>query len=323
LIGFLLQETRQENLAEPLHQAALHCKNDLVTRMVREFPSLQGIMGGLYLKEKDAEEETWRAVYGHYEPKCFHSATLQHTGTALLSMADKVDNIAAFLSKGIKISSSKDPYGVRRDANGIIKIIIDLKLDFNLENLIMEAALKFTGGEKNEAAMKIAKQVKALFVSRLENIFKDFLKIRYDVVNAVVNADGLFIYNMYLRALDVSKIVKTDNIEHLVALHKRLKNIAKKSEQYNVSPDALIEDEEKLLFDIFTESKSKIENSLLNHQYLQACSEILEMKPVIDNFFDKVLVNAKEEKLRQNRIALVQRLDQLLSKIADFSLIVD
>jgi glycyl-tRNA synthetase beta chain len=321
LIEFLVTEVKQPQLAIPLKDAALLCKNDLVTRMVREFPSLQGIMGGLYLKEKGCDEETWKAVYSHYEPKGFHGDPLQLFGSGLLSLVDKLDNIAAFLSKGIRISSSKDPYGVRRDANGIIKIFLDFKLDFDLQPLIFKAAGHFSNKENDVA--EIAKKIKDLFLGRIENVFKDFKKIRYDVVNSILRVEELNIYRLYLRATDVSKIVETENIEHLVSLHKRLKNIVKKSEIFNVSEAHLQAEEEKVLFEIFKESKAKIESHINDYQYLLACSEILEMKPIIDNFFDGVMVMAEEKELRENRIALVQKLDKLLSRIADFSLIVD
>ncbi len=322
LVEFLVKETNNFLLLEPLRDAAYHCKNDLVTRMVREFPSLQGIMGGLYMKEMDINPVTWKAVYGHYEPKGFGTAAMEDIGAGLLSMADKIDNAAAFLSKGMKISSSKDPYGIRRDANGIIKVIIDFKLEFNMNNFIRHAALKF-GGDNEEIINDISQKLKELFLSRIENVFKDFLKIRYDVVNSILSSDDFNIYKMYMRANDVLKIVKTPSIEGLVALHRRLKNITKGSPIYNVTEDALVEKEEKLLFDVFKESKARIETSLLEHKYLDGCSQFLEMKPFIDSFFDKVMVNAEDRKLRENRIAFVQRLDQLLSKITDFSLIVE
>ena len=324
LVNLLVKESRNEQLLESLQKAALYCKNDLVTRMVREFPSLQGIMGGLYLKESGAEVDLWKAVYSHYEPKGFVKVKSDHLGAGLLSIADKIDNITGFIYKDIKISSSKDPYGIRRDANAIIKIFIDLKLDFQLDGLIECAAGHFTSADPTDTNRdELTEKVKGLFLSRVENILKDFLKYRYDVVNSIFNTDILNIYRMYLRCHSVSKVVQSDSIEHLVALHKRLKNIIKDSEPFSASEDLLIETEEKILFDIFKETKIKIETAIDNCDYLEGCSEFLEMKPVIDNFFDKVLVMAEDQKLRQNRIALLQRMDELLSQIADFSLIVE
>jgi len=323
LVNYLVKQTKEEHLAEPLQKAALYCKNDLVTRMVREFPSLQGIMGGLYLKETGAEENIWKAVYGHYEPKGYVKVRLEDLGAGLLSIADKIDNITGFISQGIKISSSKDPYGIRRDANAIIKVITEFKLGFDLKALIHLAAGHFvSGGEAHEALVKTAVD---LFLSRVENIFKDILKYRYDVVNAILNipSERLNVYRLFVRCYGVSKVANSDAILHLVSLHKRLKNIVKNAQRCVVSEDRLIEKEEKILFDIFKETKTKIEASIVNGEYVEACSQFLEMKPVVDNFFEKVLVNAEDEGLKQNRVGLVQRMDELLSQIADFSLIVE
>ncbi len=321
LVDKLAEDTGNTDIAENLKKAALYCKNDLVTQMVREFPSLQGIMGGLYLKEAGAEEALWKAVYGHYEPKGFVKVRLQDVGAGLLSVADKIDGITGFLSKGIKISSSKDPYGVRRDANAIIKIMLEFKLDIDITGLIRAAAGHFLSDEQERE--KLVTTVSNLFLGRVENVFKDFMKYRYDVVNAAVNTRELNFFRMHLRAHSVGRIVEMDHIQDLSALHKRLKNIIKKSEPAEVEPRLLVENEEKLLYDIFKETKAKIEASFKENDYLQGCSQFLEMKPVIDGFFDKVLVMAEDPNVRRNRIALLQQLDKLLMEIADFSLIVE
>ncbi|MDQ1355463.1 MAG: glycyl-tRNA synthetase beta chain [Acidobacteriota bacterium] len=323
LVNYLVKHTNTEHLAESLQKAAMYCKNDLVTRMVREFPSLQGIMGGLYLKEAGVEENVWKAVYGHYEPKGYVKVRLEDLGAGLLSIADKIDNITGFISQEIKISSSKDPYGIRRDANAIIKVITEFKLGFDLKALIHLAAGHFVSDiAAHEAIVKTAVD---LFLSRMENIFKDILKYRYDVVNAILNtpSEHLNVYRLFVRCYGVSKVANSDAIIHLVALHKRLKNIVKNAERCQVSEERLIEKEEKILFDIFKETKTKIEASIVNGEYVEACSQFLEMKPVVDNFFEKVLVNAEDEGIKQNRVGLVQRMDELLSQIADFSLIVE
>ena len=321
LVDYLVKKIPDAGPAEDLKKAALYCKNDLVTRMVREFPSLQGIMGGLYLKEADADESLWKAVYGHYEPRGFVKVRLENLGAGLLSIADKIDNIAGFISRDIKISSSKDPYGIRRDANAVIKVITHFKLNFQLDGLISLAAGFFKSTEEEREAL--SKQIIELFMGRIENIFKDSMKFRYDVVNSILNIDHMDVYRMYLRCLSTAKIVLSDSIEDLISLHKRLKNIIKKFDRFFVSENLLIEKEEKLLFDIFKETKIKIETALLSNDFLQGCSQFLEMKPVIDNFFDKVLVMAEDQNVKHNRIALLQRLDELLSQIADFSLIVE
>jgi glycyl-tRNA synthetase beta chain len=319
---FLLREIKKEELGESIKKAAKLCKNDLVTRMVREFPSLQGVMGGLYLKEFNTEPDIWNSVYWHYEPKGFNKTELPHLGGGILSLVDKIDNITGFISKGIKISSSKDPYGIRRDANAIIKTIIDFNLDFDLNSLIEFTVPFFSDGDEKNLR-KLKETITNLFLLRTENILKDFMKIRYDIVNSVLNSSNLNIFRLFLRTRSVLKIVESDSIQILNPLHKRFKNIIKDHEMYSISDDLLIEQEEKVLYEIFKESKSSIEKLISENNYLQACSKILEMKPLIDNFFDKVLINADDKNIRENRIALLQKLENLLSKIATFSIIIE
>ena len=162
----------QDALRDKLQKAAFHCKNDLLTKMVREFPSLQGIMGGLYLQAAGEDAAVWKAIYGHYQPRGLADEKLDDLGAGILSIADRMDNIAGFVGKGIKISSSKDPYGIRRDANAIIKIIIDFKLALDLAPLIRLAALNFA---KNDADLQQnCKTIRELLPSRLENYLKDY-----------------------------------------------------------------------------------------------------------------------------------------------------
>lgn len=309
------------HLSDSLQKAAELCKNDLTTRMVREFPSLQGIMGGLYLKEMDLEDDVWNSVYHHYEPKGFVENELENLGGGILSIADKIDNITAFISKGIKISSSKDPYGIRRDASSIIKIILDFKMDFDLKTLLDFSIKNYS--TKKAKKKDLYEKIKNMFIGRMKFFLKDILFLRLDIVNSVVNPEQLFVYKTYLKAKSISEMLKTSNIEHLIILHKRLKNIVKDSQPYMVSEELLEDEPEKILFEIFNESKEEIENLILKDDYIQACSKIAEMKPVVDSFFDNVMVMSKDKKLRNNRLALLQKINDILSKVADFSVLKD
>ena len=321
LVDFLVNETRNGPLRETLHKAACHCKNDLLTKMVREFPSLQGIMGGLYLKEAGEEKSVWKAVYGHYQPRGLVKEKLDDLGAGILSIADRMDNIAGFVNKGIKISSSKDPYGIRRDANAIIKIIVDFELVLDLGPLIRLAVLNFS---KNDADLqRDCETIQGFFLSRLENSLKDFWQFRYDVVNAVLDKSTLAIYDIYLKAAALTQLSESGLVEPLSSLQRRLKNIGKGFARCNFSEGLLKEKEEKILSDVFKESKPRIDALIIHKNYLQASSEILEMKPIIDRFFDKILVMDENVAVRQNRIALLQSFDELLSGVADFSLLVE
>ncbi len=297
--------------------AAELCKNDLLTRMVGEFPSLQGIMGGLYLKEKGIDKDIWETVYYHYEPKGFVEDELESLNAGILSIGDKVDNIVGLISKGTKVSSSKDPYGIRRDTSGIIKIIIDFKLNFDLKSVIDFTINKFGVDESDK--QEIFKVISSLFSARMEHFLKDLLFIDNDVVNSVIKSNTLFIYKIYLRAKAVFQVSESSSIHHLIEVHKRIRNIIKDSEIEAVSDTYLVEPEEKILFEIINETKLETEKLIMSNKYIEACSNFINMRPVVDNFFEKVLVMDKDKSIRKNRIGLLQKLNELLLQIADFS----
>ncbi len=321
LCDFLVRETGHPELAEKLQKAAFHCKNDLVTRMVREFPSLQGVMGGLYLRAAGEDEVVCRAVYGHYLPRGTEGEKLEDLGAALLSVADRLDNIAAFLSRGIKVSSSKDPYGLRRDAGAVVKIALDFQLHIPLEALLRMAALQFAKHDETLAGVQSGGH--DLFLMRFESFCKEGLGLRYDVVNAALACGSLDLYDLFLKADAVRRTLESGPGQDLVQLHKRLKNIIKNAPQTNRSGDLLVEPAEKMLFDVLGQARERVTQAVQRHDYLEAASTILEMKPVIDKFFTDVLVMAEDEKLRQNRLALLQSIEGMIASIADYSLIVE
>jgi len=319
LVEALANETNRQVLKDKLIKAAQNCKNDLITRMVREFPMMQGVMGGLYLMEKGEDQTIWKAIYGQYLPKGFSDELVDDPGAGLLSICDRIDNITGFLSKGIRQSGSKDPYGLRRDGNAVVKIIINFGFDFDLTRLIEKAAGLFLKDVTAQA--QLVKQVQELFHIRIENCLRENLKIRYDAVSAVLQKDTLNIQELVLRARAVDQIAADASVSSLISLHKRLRNIIKKQEFLPFSEDLLQQQEEKVLFDVFKESKGGIEESIMQRDFLKAISSIMEMKPIIDLFFEKVLIMADDVQLKNNRIALLQRINEVLLKIADFSVI--
>jgi glycyl-tRNA synthetase beta chain len=320
IVEYIAKITDNTEMTEDLVKAASYSKNDLVTRMVREFPSLQGIMGGLYLKEKGEKETVWKSVYGHYEPKGYTEEKSENLSAGLLSIADKIDNIIGFIANGIKISSSKDPYGIRRDANAILKVILDFRLDFNLMDLISFVA-KYFSNEENQN--QLTDKVREFFELRIKGVFKEPVGYRYDVINSVLNGKGLNVYKLFLRAKDIHFLIDKNSVETIIALHKRLKNIVKGQQNFELSETALTESSEKILYDVFTNSNKEIIELIDKGNNIEAYSKIIEMKPIIDDFFDNILVMSDDEDLRNNRIALIQSLDALLSEIADFSMLVE
>jgi len=307
-------------LKTPLATAALNCKNDLATQMVGEFPSLQGVMGGLYYQQAFGKDhpEIYQAMYHHYQPRGFVDCPDFPPTGIILALADKIDNITSLIPRGIKVTGSKDPYGLRRDGNAILKIMIDFQLDLDLISII-DFCLKKTGQTRPEHREKVV----SFFRSRIESCFKDILQFRYDIVDGVLDVSSLDVSDIYQKTRQLSEIRDQESMRILVSLHKRTRNILKNLPRRKPDPDLLTENAEKILYEILTKSGERIHKSLKEKKYISACSKIIEMKPVIDRFFDEILVMAKEPKIRNARVALVQMLDQQLTRVANFTLITE
>ena len=194
----ILNELNMTESKENTLRAAKLCKADLVTNMVFEFTELQGIMGRDYAQVSGENEEVCQGIFEHYLPR-FAGDILPETNTGIaLSIADKLDSIAGFFAIGIKPSGSQDPYALRRQALGILSILLDRKLSVNLNNLINAALDNYSNLEFNKE--EVASQIVEFFVERVKNLFKD-LGIRYDVIDAVLNNNLNDISDIHTRAL--------------------------------------------------------------------------------------------------------------------------
>ena len=190
-------------------RAAKLCKADLVTNMVFEFTELQGIMGRDYAQVSGENEEVCQGIFEHYLPR-FAGDILPETNTGIaLSIADKLDSIAGFFAIGIKPSGSQDPYALRRQALGILSILLDRKLSVNLNNLINAALDNYSNLEFNKE--EVASQIVEFFVERVKNLFKD-LGIRYDVIDAVLNNNLDDISDIHTRALELNRWLQKDGL---------------------------------------------------------------------------------------------------------------
>ena len=312
----VLQLCGREDLAEPLSEAALSCKNDLVTRMVREFPSLQGIMGGLYLKEQGASPTVSEAVYHQYDPKGYTDQELSSFPGAILSLVDRMDSLAAFAAHQIRSTGSKDPFGIRRDINGIIKLLQDFRVDVDFRRLLAPAAADFPGDAETTVAA-VSEQLR----NRLEGILRE--RFPFQVVQAVLDHPSLNIPRIFARAQATQSIMDSSLGSEVAALHRRIRNIIRNQERHRVSENHLREPQEKILFELLREAKPGIDTLLTQQDYPQACERLMEIKPVVDEFFEAILVMDQDPAIRSNRLGLLQILDDLLSEIADFSRIAE
>jgi len=303
-----------------LTQSAELCKVDLITEMVREFPSLQGKTGGLYAKEQDYPKQVWKAVYEHYQPVSQDDSPPSNLNGAVLSIADKIDSIVGTFGIGIEVSGSKDPFGLRRNAQGICRIILHKKMNLSLSRLVNKTVSEY-GNLLDKSKQELDKQCKTFFQDRLQHLYEK-KGYRYDLVNAALEAGFDNIHHSFLRLKALDEIKDSPEFNSLIIVVKRVNNILRGQPKRRIEPDLLVEKEEIKLYTEYSTLKEKISPLISAGDFSKAQSFILDIRSTIDNFFDHVLVMADDPRLRKNRLALLRAVSLLFSMVADYSQVV-
>jgi glycyl-tRNA synthetase beta chain len=341
MASWLSETVKQSGMAvRPgiVHKAALLAKTDLTTELVKEFTELQGIVGGLYARVQKLDEDMRpdvqlaisRAIYDHYKPESMEDSVPATVEGAVLSIADKADSIAGMFALGLIPSGSKDPFALRRQANGIVKTIAEKKLPLRLSEIMADARVRYKGSEaeKKFSNAAYAESVRSFFRERLEFYLKDARGYAYDVVSAVLAVDSDDVVDAAARAEAVSKVRGSADFESISSALKRMKNILRQAAEktkiiaLRVDPAGLREESEKELAALIPPTVANVEKLRAAHDYEGALREIAKLRPTIDKFFDKVMVMVDDDNLRANRLALLQTVVKEFSTIADFSEIV-
>ena len=315
----ILNELNMSESAKNTQRAAKLCKADLVTNMVFEFTELQGIMGRDYAKVGGENEEVCQAIFEHYLPRYAGDILPETNAGIALSIADKLDSRAGFFAIGIKPSGSQDPYALRRQALGILSILLDKKLSVNLNNLINAALDNYSNLEFNKE--EVASQIVEFFVERVKNLFKD-LGIRYDVIDAVLNNNLNDISDIHTRALELNRWLQKDELVEMLTAFNRVSTLAQKATTDIVKEELLKEDAEIKLYNGFKEIKSNVESLLVDKKYNQALDAFATLRPLVDNLFDNVMVMDKDESVKENRLGLLKQIYSTMLTICDLSKIV-
>jgi glycyl-tRNA synthetase beta chain len=320
-----------------VEQSAWLAKTDLTTELVKEFTELQGVVGGLYALAQGLGDEVSKAIYDQYKPESMEAAVPRTVEGAALAVADKADTIAGMFGLGMIPSGSKDPFALRRQANGIVKIIAEHKLPLSLSQLFIWARTGYEGSEverKFTSAEDYIFSVESFFKERLEFYLRDILGYAYDVANAVLAAGSDDVVDAVERAKAVVAVRGSEDFTSISVAFKRMKNILRQARETGKWGEAqqqtgsvrVIRDSgepaEKELA-IQAMAAAEVVKKLRNQkQYEQALIEISKLRPYVDTFFDKVMVMVEDEKQRSGRLALLQMLVDEFSTIADFSEIV-
>ncbi len=320
IVSYLANRLRQKKIKSDLIQAAELAKVDLLTEMVREFPSLQGKIGGLYAQKEGYPATVWKAIYEHYQPLSLEEDSPLTLAGALLSIADKLDSVVGVIGLGIEVSGSKDPFGLRRNAQGICKIILEKKLNFSFSRLL-DKVITVYGDRLKKNKSETKKSCHNFFTSRLQYIYEK-QGYRYDLVKAALKADADNIYYSSLRVKALDSLKNSAHFEPMILIAKRVNNILRHQPRYRIVPDLFVEKEEKELYTTFSIIKKNVQPLISQGDFLRAQRFIFRMRAIIDNFFDNVLVMTDDKKLRRNRLALLQAISKLFFQIADYSQIV-
>jgi glycyl-tRNA synthetase beta chain len=341
LASSLAETVKQSGLAvRPgvVHKAALLAKSDLTTELVKEFTELQGIVGGLYARVQHLDEDLKpdvqlamsRAIYDQYKPESMEDDVPSTLEGAVLSIADKADSIAGMFALGLVPSGSKDPFALRRQANGIVKTIAEKKLPLSISEIMSDARSRYRGSEAEKKFSNAAydDSVRGFFRERIEFYLKDARGYAYDVVSAVLAVDSDNVVDAAARAEAVSKVRGSADFESISSAFKRMENILRQAFEktkviaMRVDAAGLKEESEKELAALIPQTAAKVEKLRAAHDYEAALLEIAKLRPAIDKFFDKVMVMVVDDNLRANRLALLQTIVKEFSTIADFSEIV-
>ena len=310
---------------EDIKLAAELAKIDLTTGMVKEFTELQGIMGREYGLSDGIKKEVAMAISEHYLPR-FLGDALPSTETGMaVAILDKIDTISGCFLAGLIPTGSQDPYGLRRNALGVINIILKNNNDFYLEELV-NASLDTYPEKLNPHKGKVLNEIMLFIKGRIEGLLLE-KKIRYDVVNALLerNYDNLTI--TFKKAEELNKLAKETDFNKVITTFSRVINIIPKHEHSSgdfedANPHLFKTQEEKELHLAVEKRKLDFLKIIENHEYTSAFKILKELMPAIDAFFEKVMVMDKDEAVKNNRITLLKHLNMMFQKIADFSKIV-
>jgi len=316
----------QPEVAADVARTAAICKFDLVTQMVYEFPELQGHMGEDYARKAGEREEVAKAINEHYQPRFAGDQAPSSLVGALVSIADKIDTIVGCFSIGIIPTGSQDPYALRRQAAGVVQIILAHGLKLPLAKLFDVAFEVHSSGSKpmkREAAL-VRQELYDFFSLRIKNVLSE-QGVRYDVIDAVMAAGFEELSHTVERAAALTHYAAGDNRDQfklVVDALSRVSNLAAKATSYEINPGLFVEPAELSLYAAWQSLCSEVDVALLQGDASSALAKLSVLKEDINVYFENVMVMAEDEAVRANRLATLAAIAAQVGKIADLSKLV-
>ena len=304
--------------ASDIRRAARLCKADLVSGVVGEFPELQGIMGKTYGRLQGEPEAVCEAIYEHYLPNRSGGPTPKRIEGALISIADKIDTIAACFGVGMLPTGTADPFALRRQTLGIIRIALETPLRFSL-GALLDKALELLSHKLTQPAENVKRDITAFFEGRLHHFLASSGQgLSPDVIDASLAAGLDDLLEAVERTKALARFTQRPDFAALAAALKRVANIIKTPETAPVEVSLFKSPAEGTLFDELIKAEETTGALLAGSDFAGALEAMAQLKPMIDSFFDSVLVMDSDESVRKNRLALLTRTRAFFDRMADF-----
>ena len=311
---------------EKIEIAASICKADLVSDLVGEYPELQGVMGKYFAQEQGFEDDISFAISDHYLPIGFNSEVPKKPISTAVSLIDKIDMLVGFFGINEKPTSSKDPFALRRSAIGLLRTIIENKLNVQLKDLINYSIVLYEEQNVMFVNKSVTKEVLFFLRERFKNLLKD-KNIRNDIIEAVDSShsghDFLIIYN---KCLIINKNISKDICKNIIETYKRASNIIEqelknKKEVFLGQPESFLfkKDEEKELYNKINEIRQYFSSIRKHERYDETLKVLSAAKPTTDIFFENVIVNDENLDIKKNRLELLQMFCKTYDSFIDFS----
>jgi glycyl-tRNA synthetase beta chain len=304
-----------------VERAAALAKCDLVTGMVGEFPDLQGTMGRYYALSDGEADKVADAIAEQYLPRFAGDELPDSKAGKILAVADKLDSLAGIFSIGKKPSGNRDPFGLRRAALGIIRILIERGIDVDLKALIAKAVAEQPASKLDND--DISTDLYAFISDRLRRYFLDRdTKLATETFDAVMVRQPASLIDFDRRLAAVQTFSRLEQAESLAAANKRIANILRKAGDpagLKVKEKLFELDAESTLYNALLNSREKVTPMLEQRRYAEILNELANLRDPVDRFFDDVMVMADDEKTRNNRLALLGELRSLFLDVADIS----
>ncbi|PRR94177.1 glycine--tRNA ligase subunit beta [Bacillus atrophaeus] len=298
-----------EETKKLITRAAEISKFDLVTHMIYEFPELQGIMGEKYARMLGEEEAVAIAVNEHYMPRAAGGETPSTFTGAVVALADKLDTITSFFSIGVIPTGSQDPYGLRRQASGIVSILLDQNWGISFEQL-----LTFVKTDKNSELLDF-------FTQRLKYVM-NAEQIRHDVIDAVLDSSELEPYSALHKAHVLEKKLGAPGFKETAEALGRVISISKKGKHGNIQPDLFENEQEAKLYDAYKEAKRDLHDSFNKKDYEAALTALAALKEPIEEYFNHTMVHSDNETLKANRLAQMINLADEIKSFANMNALI-